>query len=197
MRFLLSSVGLAGASSNVRGRAIRFNSTGPRTNKPHVDNAVGWTPKPGQPINESATHRTADSHTGRRVWPWEFPRGVAGTRRRSSGRREPRSSPIIAARRGIISVAIRRPWGRTALERGGARASPLASSGLPPTWTRCQPATRRRARRRLDVRFRWVQRTWRPTCGALPPAGRRLLNHPPRPRAAGRGSNDRRRLSYW
>ncbi|KAG2614152.1 hypothetical protein PVAP13_4KG381602 [Panicum virgatum] len=30
-----------------------------------------------------------------------------------------------------------------------------------------------------------------------PPAGRRLLNHPPRPRAAGRGSNDRRRLSYW
>jgi len=56
MRFLLSSVGLARASSNVRGRAIRFNSTGPRTNKPHVDNAVGWTPKPGQPINESATH---------------------------------------------------------------------------------------------------------------------------------------------
>ena len=185
MRFLPSSVALGRASSNVR-----FNSTGLTTNKPHVDNAVGWRSKPSQPNHESHTEDGGGVAHGLVV--------VCGPG--SSQEEWPARGGEAAAdaspdhRRGIISVAIRRPWGRTALERGGARASPLASSGLPPTWTRCSPQRDAGPVDDSTSASAGCSERGAPLVALSPPPGGGYLTTP-RQRAAGSGSH--RRLSYW
>jgi len=191
MRFLPSSVALGRASSNVR-----FNSTGLTTNKPHVDNAVGWRSKPSQPNHESHTEDGGGVAHGLVVvcgpgssgeeWPargGEAAADASPDHHQSSPPAEELSpSPSAGrgdARRLSAGVLVLPPSPPPAFRQRGRAASPQRDAGPVDDSTSASAGCSERGA---------------PLVALSPPPGGGYLTTP-RQRAAGSGSH--RRLSYW